>query len=104
MVRPAPAAKEENGFTLVELLIVVIVLGLLAAIVVFAIGDTRSNALESTCRTTVNSVELAAEAYHTKNDAYPAAHEDANLADQALGGLLKSWPVETSPDYRLDWN
>ena len=39
----ARLARKQHGFTLVELLIVVIVLGLLAAIVVFAVGSTRAD-------------------------------------------------------------
>ena len=74
----------KGGITLIQVLIIVIVLGLLAGIVVYAIGDTRSNALKSAGRTTLKSVELSAEAYHTRNDAYPAAGDDADLAEPGV--------------------
>ena len=35
---------DEGGFTLVELLIVIIVIGILASIVIFAVGNTKGDA------------------------------------------------------------
>lgn len=96
-------AKDE-GFTLIELLIVIIILGILAAIVVFAVGSTRGDSIKATCKTDVKSIQLAAEAYKTKNGAYPvksgsgasAVSGQAKLTDPTVGGSLKSWPGGTS--------
>jgi general secretion pathway protein G len=100
--------NEQGGFTLIELLIVVIVLAILAAIVVFALGSTRSDSVHSACATSEKSVELSAEALNTKNGAYPIADftaaipaDSANplVATPTNGALLKSYP--TSNDYSL---
>jgi prepilin-type N-terminal cleavage/methylation domain-containing protein len=95
-------AKDE-GFTLIELLIVIIILGILAAIVVFAVGTTRSDSIKATCKTDVKSIQLAAEAYKTKNGAYPVkttgaggTSGQAKLTDGTVGGTLKGWPGGTS--------
>jgi len=95
-------AKDE-GFTLIELLIVIIILGILAAIVVFAVGSTRSDSIKATCKTDVKSIQLAAEAYKTKNGAYPVTTTgsggstgQAKLSDATVGGTLKGWPGGTS--------
>jgi len=96
-------AKDE-GFTLIELLIVIIILGILAAIVVFAVGSTRSDSVKATCKTDVKSIQLAAEAYKTKNGAYPVdtgsggslVTGQAKLSDATVGGTLKGWPGGTS--------
>jgi general secretion pathway protein G len=94
-------AKDE-GFTLIELLIVIIILGILAAIVVFAVGSTRGDSLKATCKTDVKAIQLSAEAYKTKNGAYPvkttgsgASVGQAKLLD-AAGGTLKTWPGGTA--------
>jgi general secretion pathway protein G len=98
--------RDEHGYTLIELLIVVIVLAILAAIVVFALGSTRADALHSECATSEKSVEWAAEAIHTRIGAYPqgtfvAASNPNPLLVPSAGALLKSYP--TSPDYSLTY-
>jgi general secretion pathway protein G len=99
MIQRLQAKRNEEGFTLIELLIVIIVLGILAAIVVFAVGSTRSDAVESSCRTSYKSAQLSAEAVNTKNGLYPATQ--TALTDSSQGGLLKEWP--TSSDYTLTY-
>jgi prepilin-type N-terminal cleavage/methylation domain-containing protein len=96
--------RSEEGFTLVELLIVIIVLGLLAAIVIFGIGSTRGDAVRSVCATRVRSIVGSAEAVKVSTSAYPTGTIDDTTASNPLvasqtGALLKDWP--TSPDFVL---
>jgi prepilin-type N-terminal cleavage/methylation domain-containing protein len=63
----------EQGFTLVELLIVIVILGILAGIVVFAVGNLTSNAKTNACATEKSSVTTAAEAYKAQMGVYPTA-------------------------------
>ena len=105
MIQRLQAKRNEEGFTLIELLIVIIVLGILAAIVVFAVGSTRSDAVQSSCKTASKSVELAAEAINTKTGSYPALANSAVTTSPMLsanGGLLKTWPSDS--DYIVQWN
>ena len=60
------AKRNEGGFTLIELLIVIIILAILAAIVVFAVGNTNSNAIASSCNADAKSVETAVQAYEAQ--------------------------------------
>ena len=83
----------DAGFTLIELLIVIVILGILAAIVVFAIGSTRGDAVSSSCKTDYKSIELAMEAFYTKNGSYPT---QTQLGD-GTSTLLKAFP--SSSDY-----
>ena len=57
----------EKGFTLVELLIVIVILGILAGIVVFAVGNLTSNAKSNACATEKSTIVTADEAYKAQN-------------------------------------
>lgn len=84
--RPADAA-----FTLIEILIVIVVLGLLAAIVVFAVGGTRDDTVSSLCRTDVRAIQTAAESVFTSTGSYPG-NEAGLLASAHTSSSLKEWP------------
>jgi general secretion pathway protein G len=62
----------QKGFTLVELLVVIIILGILAAVVVLAVNGLQDNGEENACKTEKRTVEAAAAAYYADNDAWPA--------------------------------
>ncbi len=83
----------EKGFTLVELLIVIVILGILAGIVVFAVGNLTSNAKTNACATEKSTIVTAAEAFKANSGAYPA-----NMAALTTAGLLKTTPASYTID------
>jgi prepilin-type N-terminal cleavage/methylation domain-containing protein len=60
----------EAGFTLVELLVVIVILGVLAGIVVFAIGGVSNNSNKAACNSDVATIQTASDSYFAANNAY----------------------------------
>ena len=81
----------EGGFTLVELLIVIVILGILAAIVVLAIGGLSGSAQTASCKSGAHTIESAEDALFASSNA-PAYGDVADARDgrsaQAAGGQI----------------
>jgi prepilin-type N-terminal cleavage/methylation domain-containing protein len=99
--------KHQRGFTLVELLIVIVLLGVLMGIVVFAVGNSTSNAKSTGCAAEKTTLREALESYKAHTGSYPtaaAAGGGSHVAMDLLTGnatttpsfgvLLKSVPLD----------
>ena len=73
--------KNEKGFTLIELLVVVAIIGILAAIAIPQFAAYRNQSFCSRTESDTNNAMLAAEAYYTQNQAYPATVAAAGFTD-----------------------
>ena len=60
----------EEGMSLIELLVVILILGILAAIVVVGIGAFQNDGDHEACNATVGEVESANAAYYAKNQTW----------------------------------
>src|SRR5205809_8077939 len=72
-------AREESGFTLVELLVVMLILGRLAAIAIPAFFNQRDKARDSQAKVYDRTAETAMETYATDNGGNYAAATAAKL-------------------------
>jgi general secretion pathway protein G len=64
--------RKKKGFTLVELLVVVLILGALAAIAVPRIIGGATNAKINACKTNVDLINSQIEVYYANNDGWPS--------------------------------
>jgi prepilin-type N-terminal cleavage/methylation domain-containing protein len=64
--------SQEHGFTIVELLIVIVVIGILAGITIVAYGGITGRANQSKVQQNASSVRSVAEAMNADNGFYPA--------------------------------
>ena len=89
--------RSESGFSLVEMLIVVVVLGVLATVVVFSVRGLTSKGEESTCGADARTLTTAADVYFAQRqvDVIPATGTDVDRYEQTLvdAGFLKSTSV-----------
>ncbi len=59
--------KQDKGFTLVELLIVIVILGILATVTVFAVRGITDQGQTSACDADKKTLETAVEAFYAQN-------------------------------------
>jgi len=96
MHRAIERARQEEGFTLIELMIVIVILGVLAGIVVFAVGGITDRGTSAACKTDVATVQTAVEAYYAKTGGYPA-NIVPSLTDPAGGNQFLKWDKSFTP-------
>lgn len=72
MAKRASLLGRNRGFTIVELLIVIVVIGVLAAITVVAYNGVQSRALNSRVQSDIKNVQKVVENYNAINGSYPS--------------------------------
>jgi prepilin-type N-terminal cleavage/methylation domain-containing protein len=93
LARIQAARENESGFTLVELLIVIVILGILSGIVVFSVSGITSRGAQAACNADVASVTVASEAYYAQKNSWATAIPGAAGSTTLQGsGLLKTVP------------
>ena len=80
--RHNPQPQQPNGFTLIELMVVVVILGILAAVVVPRVMDRPDQARISAAKTNINAIRSALDMYKLDNHVYPST-------DQGLQALVQ---------------
>ncbi len=86
-------ARHHNGFTLIEVLIVTVIIGILAAIAIPKFAGTKEKAYDRAVVSDIRRAQLAAEAYYADNMTYPASARDADFTPSS-GVTFTRWELE----------
>ena len=83
--------KAQSGFTIIELLIVIAIIGILAGLVLTNFQGSQAKARDTQRKARINSIQTKLEEYYANNDGYP----DGDLSTAVLIGIDSTVLVDT---------
>jgi general secretion pathway protein G len=88
-----PRARRASGFTLIEVLVVVVILGILAAVVVPRFFDKPGEARQVRAKADIQGLVTALNLYRLDNFAYPSTEQGLQALVQKPSGLpeARNW-------------
>ena len=86
---PRPRPSSEAGFTLIEMMVVVVILGLLATVVVINVLPSQDRAMREKARADISVLEQAVESYRLDNFTFPTAQEGLAALTTPPAGMAR---------------
>ncbi|WP_374467844.1 type II secretion system major pseudopilin GspG [Phenylobacterium sp.] len=90
-IRAHRHARAEAGFTLIEVMVVIVIIGLLATVVMINVLPSQDRAMKEKARADVAVLEQAVESYRLENLSFPTT-------EQGLSALVSPPPGLARPD------
>ena len=91
--------RAQKGFTLIEIMIVVAIIAILAAVAIPNFISYRKTSQMNACIANQEQIRTACEAYYIKNSKYPST--PADLVKVADGGFMKTEPKCGDASYKI---
>src|SRR5205085_2714894 len=70
-----PGARRARGFTLIEIMVVIVIIGLLAAVIVPTVMGKVDDARVAKAKADIQSLEAALSMYYLDNSKYPTSEQ-----------------------------
>ena len=87
-----PGARRTRGFTLIEIMVVVIIIGLLAAIIVPNLMSNVDKANVAKAKQDIRALEAALSMYYLDNSRYPTSEQGLTaLTQESTDPSIKHW-------------
>lgn len=86
---PAQRRRHEAGFTLVELMVVIVIIGLLATVVVINVLPAQDRAMAEKAKADIALIEQALDMYRLDNLSYPRTEQGLQALVQPPAGLAQ---------------
>ncbi len=90
------AIKQQGGFTLLELLIVIVIIGILALLIIPNITSAPKKARDTKRKTDITTVRKGLEEYFVNNNVYPAALTDLQAGSAPIIKTVPTDPKNTA--------
>ncbi len=85
-----PRLASEAGFTLVELMVVVVILGLLATVVMINVLPSQDRAMREKAKADISTLEQALDTYRLEMLAYPTTSQGLAALTQVPAGVPRA--------------
>lgn len=93
IVEAVEVEQKERGFTLVELLIVIVILGILATVTVFAVRGITEKGQSSACASDKKVLEVAVETFYANGGAAGTATELLLVEAELIRDVSKTYNI-----------
>jgi len=91
--------EKNKGFTLIEIMMVVFIIGLLASIIVISVSMARGKGRDAKRKADIDSLRTAIEMYADSNQKYPSFPGVPPVPADATGGDVSKLIVDASGTY-----
>jgi len=92
--------KLKSGFTIVELIVVISIIGILASISIISYGNWQQSVIEAQLKSDLNSVATAMESYRNFNNGYPSSIPSTFSPSE--GVILSGGSIDGGKTYCVD--
>src|ERR1039457_3658890 len=89
----------QRGFTLLELLIVIVIIGILALLIIPNITSAPKKARDTKRKTDITTIRKALEEYFVNNNVYPTALTDLQAGSAPIMKTIPADPKSGWPAY-----
>ena len=109
---PNTLRKRQSGFTLIEIMVVVVIIGMLATLILPKVLGRQDQAFQAKAKSDIRALASAVKLYKLDNFKYPSSSEGLNVLVTANKGYIDKLPKDpwgndyqySSPGQNLDFD